>query len=112
MFNQPKYRIVIDLEDFIEEDGGWLLLARHTLNDRTMIFWYNSDTEKINMSMFHAFEQPNDLSRRAKESQWGWMTLFVDGIESPIEATEIANKYLADMENDNFWWEGTGNTTH
>lgn len=97
--------ILIDFDNYIEEDDGWLLLCRETLNDRTIIMWFNGYTDQVNMSIFHQFEQPNAFSRRAKESQWGFMTHFVENIKTEEEATQLVNLYLKDMDEDNIWWE-------
>ena len=105
-----KSKIIISLDHYLEEDDGWLLLCRHTLNDRTIIMWYNPEKDQINMSLFHQFEQPNAFSRRAKESQWGYMTYFIEEIKTEDEATEIVNLYLEDIEKENCWWEK--DTTH
>ncbi|HBI00289.1 MAG TPA: hypothetical protein DDY18_01550 [Flavobacterium sp.] len=103
-------KIIIDPTDYLEEDDGWLLLARRTFNDRTLLCWYNGLTEEYNIALFHLLERPNLLSQRAKESRWGWMTHFVQNLNQ-LEATEVANLYMKDLENDNIWWE-KGPSTH
>ncbi len=106
-------KVVIDLNDPIDEDNGWLLLERQIFNNRTLLCWYNPDTGYISISLFNQYERPNDLSKRATESQWGFMTHFVDHIPTAIDATKIVNDFLSDMEKDNIWWEGTkAPTTH
>lgn len=107
-------KIIIDPTDFIEEDDGWLLLARRTFNDRTLLCWYNGLTGMYNVALFHLTDKPNRLSQNAKESNWGFMTHFMENL-TQLKATELSNIYLADMEKDNFWWENdvsTSNTTH
>lgn len=99
-------KVVIDLKDPIDDSEGWLLLERQRINDRTLLCWFNPDTGKISVSLFHSFEQPNDLSKRATLSQWGYMTHFVDHINTEMEATQIVNQFLQDFEHNNHWWEG------
>lgn len=107
-------KVIIDLNDPIDEDNGWLLLERQTINDRTLLCWYNPDTGYISVSLFHQYEKPNELSKRAVESQWGWMTHFVDHIPNSMQATEIVNNFLSNLEKNNTWWEGPTKvpTTH
>lgn len=102
--------IIIDRNNPIDDDGGWLLLERKTVNDRTLLCWYNPNTDMISLSLFNLLERPNDLSKRSVESQWGYMTHYVENIKSDIEATEIVNLYMKDLQSDNYWWEGK--TTH
>ena len=97
--------VIINRNDPLDEDEGWLLLTRQTLNDRTLLCWYNPDLDKISISLFNLFERPNQLSRNVKEGQWGFMTHFVQNIETDIEATEVVNMYLKDLKGENFWWE-------
>ena len=99
-------KVVIDLSDPIDEDNGWLLLERQVINDRTLLCWFNPDTGYISISLFHQYSQPNDLSKRAVQSQWGYMTYFVDHIKTEIDATQYVNDFLTDLENGNTWWEG------
>lgn len=99
-------KIIVDMDDPIDEHDGWLLLERQKVNDRTILCWFNPDTGKISISLFHSYEQPNDLSKSAALSQWGYMTHFVDHIDTDIEATQILNQFLSDLEQNNPWWEG------
>lgn len=99
-------KVIIDLDDPIDDDDGWLLLERQTINDRTLICWYNPDAGHISVSVFHKYEQPNALSKKSKLSQWGYMTHFIDHIQTAMEATVIVNQFLDDIEKNNHWWEG------
>lgn len=95
----------ISFEDYIDEDDGWLLLERQTINDRTLLCWYSPTKGEINIAIFNLVEPINSLAKRSSESQWGWMTHFIENIKTEIEATEVVNLYLKDMQTDNYWWE-------
>lgn len=97
---------IIDRNNPIDQDEGWLLLERQTINDRTLLCWYNPENDEISISLFNLFTQPNELSKRSSESQWGFMTHFIQNIKTDIEATEVVNLYLKDMKSGNYWWEG------
>lgn len=98
--------VIIDRNDPIEEDDGWLLLERQTINDRTLLCWYNPNTDQISISLFSLLDRPNELSKRASESQWGFMTHYVENIKTDIEATEVVNLFVKDLQSGNYWWEG------
>jgi hypothetical protein len=88
-----------------KEVDGWKLLEEKTINDRTIIVWYNPEERLISLIICHGFEQPNDLSKKSPYSHWGYVTHFVTKMYTPKEAAEVVSLYLKDMENDNFWWE-------
>lgn len=96
-------KIIIDPTDIIEEDEGWLLLARRTFNDRTVICWQNGETKEFNIALFN-LERSNTFSLEAKDTRWGFMTHWVEKL-TQLEATEISNKFLKDLEQENIWWE-------
>ena len=102
--------IIIDRNNPIDEDNGWLLLERQTINDRTLLCWYSPNTNQINISLFNLLEKPNALSKKSNESQWGFMTHYVKPIQTDIEATEVVNLCIKDLYSGNYWWEG--NPTH
>jgi len=89
----------------IEEDEGWLLLEQKTINKRTLISWYNPNSQTISLFLFHNTEKPNEFSQRATPSVWGYPTYFVTNMMTTKEASEVVSLYLQDMEKDNFWWE-------
>ena len=91
--------------NIIDRDDNMILLERRTFNGRTLLCWYNEDTYQANVCIFNLEERPNSLSQRSTESQWGWMTHFIQNIETIPEAAEVVSLYLQDMEKDNFWWE-------
>lgn len=91
--------------NIIDKDDNMILLERRTFNGRTLLCWYNESTEQANITLFNLSEQPNDLSQHVVESQWGWMTHFVQNIETIPETSEVVSLYLQDMEKENFWWE-------
>lgn len=100
---------IIDRNNPIDQEDGWLLLEEITINDRALICWYSPESDEIDISIFHLLERPNELSRRSKESRWGFMTYFVQGIRSDLQATEIINLYLRDIKAGNYWWENSPN---
>ena len=97
--------IIIDRNDPIDEDEGWLLLERQTINDRTLLCWFNPKIDIISVSLFNLLKQPNSLSKKINESQWGFMTHYVSNITSDMEATEVVNLYMKDLNAGNYWWE-------
>lgn len=101
--------VIIDRKDPIDEDDGWLLLERQTINDRTLLCWYNPNIDQISISLFNLLEQPNQLSQMSTESQWGYMTHYIQDIKSDREATELVNLYLEDLNKENYWWESIPN---
>lgn len=96
------------LLETIDEEEGWKLLERKSINDRTLICWHNPDTSVVSLCLFHLTEQPNELSKRSPYSTWGYATAFVTGMYTLSEASEVVSLYLQDMEKDNFWWEKLG----
>ena len=91
--------------DVIDEEDGWLLLEEKTINDRTIVCWYNPNTNNISIMIMHLTDRPNELSNRTPETQWGWVTHIKDGMCTSAEAAEVVGLYLKDMENDDYWWE-------
>ena len=96
------------LLETIDEEEGWKLLERKTINDRTLICWYNPDTNIVSLFLFHITEQPNELSKRSPYSTFGYATHYVTSMYTLKEASEVVSLYLQDMENDRFWWEKLG----
>ena len=91
----------------IDEEEGWLLLEQKTINNRTLISWYNLNNQKISLFLFNTAEQPNDFSKRVDKSLWGFPTYFVTNMMSTSEAAEVVSLYLQDIEQENYWWENT-----
>ncbi len=91
--------------EVIQEDDGWKLLEQTTVNDRTLIAWYNPDTTDIGICLFHLTDQPNELSKKSPHSTWGYVTYMIDGMYSEKEAAQVVCLYLKDIENGNYWWE-------
>ena len=92
----------------IYEDQGWKLLEEKSINDRTLVAWYNPNDKVISLAIFHLTDQPNELSKRAKLlSTWGYPTHFATQMMTAKEAAEVVSLYLKDMENDSCWWEKT-----
>jgi hypothetical protein len=96
---------VIDLNKPLEEDDGWKLLEQRTINDRTIIAWYNPTTTNISLCLFHLTDQPNSLSLNSPYSTWGYVTHMETGMYTCKEAAEVVSLYLQDLENGNYWWE-------
>lgn len=93
------------LLETIDEQEGWKLLERKSINDRTIICWFNPDDNIISLCIFNLNEQPNELSKRSPYSTWGYITHMVTQMYTPKEAAEVVSLYLQDMEKENYWWE-------
>jgi hypothetical protein len=96
--------MMINLSKPLEEDYGWLLLEKKTINDRTLICWYNPNDSIISLCLFH-LEPINRLSQSSPETTWGYATKLVTGMYTEKEAAEVVGLYLNDMETANYWWE-------
>jgi hypothetical protein len=97
---------IIKDEGFIKEtEDGWKLLEEKSINDRTLVCWYNPNDSIISLVIFHLTEQPNALSQRSPHSNWGYVTHMVTRMYTIKEAGEVVSLYLQDMEKDNCWWE-------
>jgi len=83
----------------------WKLLEEKTINDRTIIVWYNPSVKTVNFVMFHLTDQPNEISKKSPHSHWGFVTFFVFNISYIKEASEVVSLYMQDLENGNYWWE-------
>ena len=89
----------------IEQDSERKLLEQITINDRSLVAWYEMDTESISLMLFHYDERPNDLSKLSPYTTWGYLTRSEEKMMSEAEAAEVVSLYLQDIENQNFWWE-------
>jgi hypothetical protein len=87
------------------EDDGWKLLEQVSINDRSLVCWYNPNDGVISLSLFHLTEQPNEISKRSPYTTWGFVTGMVSGMYTEREAAEVVSLYLQDIERENFWWE-------
>ena len=92
----------------IQEDQGWKLLEEITVNDISLIAWYNPNDGVISLSLFNLIEQPNALSKRSPYTTWGWVTYMASQMTTTKEAAEVVGLYLKDIENNNIWWEKEG----
>ncbi len=92
----------------LEEDQGWKLLEQITINDRSLVCYYNPDSSVISLFLFHLTDQPNKLSKNSIYTTWGYVTHFETKMYTPEEAAEVVSLYLQDIENDVFWWEEDG----
>lgn len=95
----------MDFKNPIKQEEGWKLLEEKTINDRTLLAWYNPDDKIISLMLFHLIDQPNAVSLRSPYTTWGYVTHMATGIYNCKEAAEVVGLYLKDIENDNFWWE-------
>lgn len=91
--------------EVISEDQGWKLLEQKTINDRSLICWYNPNDKIISLSIFHLTDQPNELSKRSPYTTWGYVTFMTTNMMTVQEAAEVVGLYLKDIENDNAFWE-------
>lgn len=94
-----------DLQNPLDEDEGWKLLEQQSINDRTVMVWYNPNDEIISLMIFNLTEQPNKLSQNSPYTTWGYITHSETNISSCEEASEVVSLYLQDIENENYWWE-------
>ena len=86
------------------QDGPFKLLEQTTINERTLVSWYNEKHQDISIALF-ANHRPNELSKRVSQSEWGFATKFITNIATTEEASNLVGLYLKDMKNMNFWWE-------
>jgi hypothetical protein len=89
--------------DILEEDDGWKLLEERSINDRTLVCWYNPNNQIISVALFHLTDNIRNIS--VKNDFWGFPTYYVTRMHTPTEAANIVSLYLKDMEDGNFWWE-------
>lgn len=95
----------LDIDNPIDADGDFKLLENRSINDRSLICWYNIVDKTYNLSIFHISEQPNELSKRSPYTTWGYMTYAASDMATATEAAEVVGLYLQDIESDNCWWE-------
>lgn len=81
------------------------LLEEKTINDRSLVCWYEEDTKQAKFMIFHLTDQPNEISKKSPYTNWGYLTLLITGIYTLQEAAQVVSLYLQDMEKDNCWWE-------
>lgn len=89
----------------IEEDSERKLLEQITINERSLVAWYEIDTKSISLMLFHYDEQPNPLSKLSPYTTWGYLTRSEEKMMSEKEAAEVVSLYLKDIKEENFWWE-------
>ena len=83
----------------------WKLLEYITINDRTLLCYYNGDLNQSGLLIFHLTDTPNELSRRSPYATYGYCTHIVFNMHTLKEAAEIYGLYLKDINDENFWWE-------
>lgn len=89
----------------LDEEDGWKLLEERSINDRTLVAWYNPNDSIISFAIMHLTEQPNALSQRSPYTTWGYVTHMETKMYTTKEAAEVVSLYLKDMEDGNYWWE-------
>ena len=90
----------------IDENPERILLEKITINERSLVAWYEVESKSISLMLFHYDEQPNALSKLSPYTTWGYLTRAEEKMMSEAEAAEVVGLYLKDIENENFWWEG------
>lgn len=89
----------------LDEKDEWKLLEEKSINDRSLIAWYNPEDGVISLAITNLTDQPNEMSKRSPYTTWGYITHMETYMQTPSEAAEVVSLYLQDMEKDNFWWE-------
>lgn len=89
----------------ISEDQGWKLLEQVTINDRSLVCWYNPNDSVISLSLFSLVDQPNELSKRSIYTTWGYVTHMESNMMTVKEAAEVVGLYMKDLESGNYFWE-------
>jgi len=89
----------------IKEEDGWKLLEEKTINDRTLLAWFNPNEDMVSLMIFHVTDQPNEFSKRSPHTNWGYATFWASEMKTMKEAAEVVSLYLQDMENEKYWWE-------
>lgn len=87
------------------EDKSWKLLEEKSINDRTLIAWYAPEQKMISLVIFNLTDQPNEISKKAPYSNWGFLTHYVSQMYTSEEAAKVVSLYLQDMESEKYWWE-------
>lgn len=95
----------MNFHDPIDQEDGWKLLEQVSINDRTLIAWYNPEDGIISLMIGHLTDQPNELSKRSPYTTWGYITHVVTGVYTCEEAGNVVSLYLQDMESEKYWWE-------
>lgn len=85
--------------------GHFKLLENITINDRSIVVWYNEQDKSFNLMLFHLTDQPNELSKRSPYTTWGYPTGMLNTLNSESEAAEVVSLYIQDIEKEDFWWE-------
>ena len=93
------------IDNPINEDGERKLLEQKTINERTLVAWYEVETKSISLMLFHYDEQPNELSKLSPYTTWGYLTHSQGIMMTEQEAAEVVGLYLKDIEEEKFWWE-------
>lgn len=89
----------------IKRDGKFLLLKKKSLNNRTLLAWYNMEDDIFSIALFNQVDRPNKLSAKASFTEWGYPTYFISDILDVNEAHNVSKLYLEDIASKNFWWE-------
>lgn len=100
-----KRDLLSNLKQSLSNQDEYKLLEEKTINNRTILCWYNSNDNIISISLFNTSEKPNELSRRSPLTNWGYVTYMATNMMTTKEASEVVSLYLKDMESNNFWWE-------
>lgn len=81
------------------------LIDEISLNERTIVSWFDKVEKTFTFGIFHIQDQPNTLSQLMPYSMWGFLTFVAQPIADHAEAAEVYQLYLNDMLAGNNWWE-------
>ena len=84
---------------------SWKCLEQISINDRSLVCWYDTENQRIGVCLFHLHNKPNLISKKSLYTTWGYITHVVDNINDEKEAAEVVGLYLQDIEKENYWWE-------
>lgn len=98
LINTPSF-------ETLREEEGWKLLEEKSINDRTILVWYNPNDKMISLMLFNVIDQPNQVSKRSPHTTWGFVTFMATAMKTEKEAAEVVGLYLKDLEKENYWWE-------
>jgi len=81
------------------------LIDTISINERTIVSWFDLYDKDFSFAIYHLTDQPNTLSKLMPYCMWGYMTYVAPPIADPGEASEVYSLYLKDLIANKNWWE-------
>lgn len=86
-------------------NDDWKLLEWITINDITLLCYYNGDLKQSGICIFNLEEQLTELATKSPYSTWGYCEYAIFNLHTLKEAAEVYGLYLKDLQNNNLWWQ-------